>query len=102
TNFHFGEAHLTAKIALDIAEGTTKGILSKSCLQKVEASNQRVGRIVEKGDIVYGINTSFGPLCTTVIPQEDTRPLQFNIPQSHAVGVGAAIWTQLDKFMLIL
>lgn len=102
TDFHFGEALLTAKIALDIAEGTTRGILSKSCLKKVEASSQRVGRIVEQGDIVYGINTGFGPLCNTVISREDTRLLQSNILQSHAVGVGAPISNQLAKLMLIL
>lgn len=102
TEFHFGESHLTAKITLDIAAGNTKGILSPSCLNKVEASNQRVRRIVEQGDVVYGINTGFGPLCNTKISKEDTRLLQSNILQSHAVGVGAPISIQLAKIMLIL
>lgn len=93
---------MTAKIALDLAEGSTRGNLSPSCRDRVSASSQRVARIVEKGDIVYGINTGFGPLCNTVISKEDTKILQSNILQSHAVGVGLPISEQLSKLMLIL
>ncbi|MEC7264987.1 MAG: histidine ammonia-lyase [Bacteroidota bacterium] len=100
--FQYGEDHLTAGLALGLADGTVKGILSDTCLKKVNASHQRVQRIVEKGDTVYGINTGFGPLCNTKISKEDTKILQSNILQSHSVGVGTPISTQLAKIMLIL
>ncbi|MGS2762742.1 histidine ammonia-lyase [Sinomicrobium sp. M5D2P9] len=100
--FHFGEHHLTARIALDIANGSAKGILSDECLKKVNTSQQRVQRIVEKGNTVYGINTGFGPLCNTKISKEDTRILQSNILQSHSVGVGSPISRQLAKLMMVL
>lgn len=102
THFHFGEDHLTAKIALDIAQGSTRGILSEACLKKVAKSHERVLKIVERGEVVYGINTGFGPLCNTRISREDTKILQSNILQSHAVGVGAPISKTLAKLMLIL
>jgi len=102
TNFHLGEDHLTAKIALQIAQGTTRAVLSQTSLKKVAASHQRVLRIVEKGEIVYGINTGFGPLCNTRISKADTKILQTNILQSHAVGVGPPISMTLAKIMLIL
>ncbi|MCL6274696.1 histidine ammonia-lyase [Muricauda sp. 2012CJ35-5] len=100
--FHFGEDHLTAGIALAIAEGTVQGIVSEQCFVKIEESHLRVQRIVEKGNIVYGINTGFGPLCNTKISKEDTRILQSNILQSHSVGVGDPISIKLAKIMLIL
>ncbi|MEZ4810307.1 MAG: histidine ammonia-lyase [Allomuricauda sp.] len=100
--FHYGEDHLTAGLALGLAEGTVKGILSDTCLKKVNTSHQRVQRIVEKGHTVYGINTGFGPLCNTKISKEDTKILQSNILQSHSVGVGTPIANQLAKIMLIL
>ena len=100
--FQFGEDHLTASIALGLAKGTIKGIFSDECLKNVNASYQRVQRIVEKGDTVYGINTGFGPLCNTKISKEDTKILQSNILQSHSVGVGDPISTELAKIMLIL
>jgi histidine ammonia-lyase len=100
--FQYGEDHLTASLALGLADGTVKGILSETCLKKVNASHQRVQRIVEKGHTVYGINTGFGPLCNTKISKEDTKILQSNILQSHSVGVGTPISNQLAKIMLIL
>ncbi|WP_108425017.1 histidine ammonia-lyase [Flagellimonas amoyensis] len=100
--FQYGEDHLTAGLALGLAGGTVKGILSDTCLKKVNASHQRVQRIVEKGHIVYGINTGFGPLCNTKISKQDTKILQSNILQSHSVGVGTPIAKQLAKIMLIL
>ncbi len=101
-SFHFGEHHLTAGIALDIAHGTVKGVLSDRCLEKISESHLRVEKIVAKGDIVYGINTGFGPLCNTKISKEDTKILQSNILQSHSVGVGKPISNELAKLMLIL
>ncbi|MBS9460977.1 histidine ammonia-lyase [Flagellimonas sp. 389] len=100
--FHFGEHYLTASIALGIAKGSVKGILSADYLKKIEESNLRVQNIVAKGDTVYGINTGFGPLCNTKISKEDTKILQSNILQSHSVGVGKPISKVLAKLMLIL
>lgn len=100
--FHFGEHHLTASIAIGIAKGSVKGIISADYIKKIEVSNLRVQNIVAKGDTVYGINTGFGPLCNTKISKEDTKILQSNILQSHSVGVGKPISEQLAKLMLIL
>ena len=61
-----------------------------------------VRNIVEKGHPVYGINTGFGPLCTTKISKEETQILQTNILQSHSVGVGKPIDKEIAKLMLIL
>ncbi|MCB0373737.1 MAG: histidine ammonia-lyase [Muricauda sp.] len=100
--FRFGEDHLTAGIALGMARGTVTGTFTDACLKNVRASYERVQRIVEKGHTVYGINTGFGPLCNTKISKEDTKILQSNILQSHSVGVGTPIATELAKVMLIL
>ena len=100
--FHFGEHHLTASIALSIAKGTTKGILTENCLKNIEASSLRVQKIIEKDAIVYGINTGFGPLCNTKISKEDTKILQSNILQSHSVGVGEPVSEEIAKLMLVL
>ncbi len=56
----------------------------------------------EEGHAVYGINTGFGPLCTTSISKEETKTLQSNILKSHSVGVGKPINTEIAKLMLIL
>ena len=101
-HFKYGEDHLTASIALAIAQGNCEGQLSENTRVKVRASAGIVAEIVEDGHIVYGINTGFGPLCTTKISKDETRVLQENILKSHSVGVGTPIKNKLAKLMLVL
>ncbi len=100
--FHYGEDRLTAGLALALARGQMAGRLSHPTREKVRASQAAVEQIVKKGVPVYGINTGFGPLCTTHISREETRILQMNILKSHSVGVGDPIERELAKLMLIL
>ena len=51
---------------------------------------------------VYGINTGFGPLCSTKIDKEMTGKLQRNLLLSHSVGVGNPIPKEIAKLMMIL
>jgi len=100
--FSFGEDKLTAGIAIAIANGRTKMKLTAATRKKVTSSWKIVQNIVEKGHPVYGINTGFGPLCTTKISKEETKILQTNILQSHSVGVGDSIDPEIAKLMMIL
>lgn len=100
--FHFGEHSLTAGLALAIARGHVKAEIPALAREKVRASQAVVEVIVQKGEPVYGINTGFGPLCTTNISREETRILQMNILKSHSVGVGDPIDREVAKLMLIL
>ncbi|CDT22966.1 histidine ammonia-lyase [Sphingobacterium faecium] len=100
--FQYGNDQLTCSIAMQLATGRIKGELTASTIEKVVQSAQYVQDIVDSNKIVYGINTGFGPLCTTSINPADTKKLQENILKSHAVGVGEPIDKQLSKLMMIL
>ncbi|MEA1784831.1 histidine ammonia-lyase [Arenibacter sp. GZD96] len=100
--FRLGEDQLTSGIALSIAKGETQITLTATARQKVRTSAATVAKIVAQGNVVYGINTGFGPLCTTTISKEATKILQKNILKSHSVGVGEPISTEIAKLMLVL
>ena len=102
TNFSLGEDHLTSGIAISIAENKTALEFSENSRKKVRVSQSIVEQIVSKGEPVYGVNTGFGPLCTTSISKEETRILQENILKSHSVGVGKPIRDRISKLMLVL
>ena len=102
STFIYGKEHLTASVALALADGSLRGILDEEVRQQVLASQADVQTIVESGETVYGINTGFGSLCTTKISAEDTRILQENILKSHSVGVGEPIDQKIVKLMLVL
>ena len=74
--FRYGEDQLTIGRALHLARGIEKGILTAETRDRIDKNRKTVERIVHKKKIVYGINTGFGPLCTTLIGEEDTRKLQ--------------------------
>ncbi|WP_258104532.1 histidine ammonia-lyase [Marinoscillum sp. MHG1-6] len=100
--FRYGEDHLTADVALAIAEGSVKGILSSEVRERICQSARIVSYIANSDEAIYGINTGFGPLCTTRISPEETIRLQENILMSHAVGVGEPISETLSRLMMIL
>ncbi len=102
STFSYGEDHLTAGIALSLVNGYTNGQISEKVYKKINESHTIVQNIIEKGSPVYGINTGFGPLCTTSISKEETRLLQNNILKSHSVGVGPPISSKLAKLMMVL
>jgi histidine ammonia-lyase len=101
-SFRYGEDFLTTGLALEIARGKIKGILTNKTIETVQRSRRAVENIVRNKKIVYGVNTGFGPLCTTLINEEDTKKLQHNLLQSHSVGVGKNIEPELAKLMLII
>ena len=77
--FKYGEEQLTVGKALQIANGRLIGQLGKTCRKKVKRSRSIVEKIAKGKEAVYGINTGFGPLCSTMISVEDTSKLQYNI-----------------------
>lgn len=99
--FRYGEDQLTIGLAIDIAKGKTKGLIDKNAREKVIQGKKYVDAIVQDHTTVYGVNTGFGPLCTTIINEEDTKKLQYNLLISHSVGVGNPIDPLIAKLMLI-
>ncbi len=100
--FRYGEDFLTIATALGIVRGKVKGNLTAETILRVKANQEVVKNIVSKKKIVYGINTGFGPLCTSLIDKDETKQLQYNLLMSHSVGVGNFIDKEIAKLMLIL
>jgi len=100
--FQYGLDTLTPGSAIKLAAGKGKGILSPAIREKIRQNREIIDSIVHDHKIVYGINTGFGPLCTTIISEEDTKNLQYNLLLSHSVGVGDPIPADISKLMLIL
>ncbi|MGK0252257.1 MAG: histidine ammonia-lyase, partial [Gammaproteobacteria bacterium] len=88
TIFRYGKDKLTAGKALAIAQGASQGVIDEMTREKIIRSAGIVKQIADGDKAVYGINTGFGPLCTTMISKEKTTELQHNILMSHAVGLG--------------
>jgi histidine ammonia-lyase len=101
STFQYGIDKLTIGKTIAIASAKLKAFLSESAIQKIKASQRSVKEIIEDHKTVYGINTGFGILSNTKISEEDTATLQHKLLQSHSVGVGDPIPTEIAKLMMI-
>lgn len=99
--FQYGIDFLTVGKITNILNGNLPTVLSKSTKDCINASKKSVEAIVAKKEKVYGINTGFGVLCDTIISEQETKTLQYNLLRSHSVGVGNALSPELAKLMLI-
>ncbi|GAB4418757.1 MAG: histidine ammonia-lyase [Bacteroidia bacterium] len=98
----YGKDRLTAGAALALSRGQRQGLLDADTRARVRACASQVTALAGGGDAVYGINTGFGPLCSTRISAADTGLLQHNLLRSHSVGVGPPIPPETARLMLVL
>jgi histidine ammonia-lyase len=102
TTFRYGRDYLTPGIALDLGRGIIRGEVCAEEMARIKKNHEETELIAAGNEEVYGINTGFGPLCTTIISRADTHRLQQNLLLSHAVGVGDLIPAAISRLMLIL
>jgi histidine ammonia-lyase len=93
--------------AIDLAtlrrlwEGTAAKLDSAS-MDRVSAAAASVERIVAGGETVYGVNTGFGLLANTRIPDDRLAELQTNLILSHSAGLGEPLPRHVTRLMIIL
>ena len=91
-----------ADLSAVITNGTTL-TLSKEAEQKIErCRNYLDEKIKNSSDPIYGINTGFGSLYNTYIPNDQLEKLQDNLVKSHACGTGPEIPDEIVRLMLFL
>ena len=71
-------------------------------MQRVAASAAAVDRIVAGGETVYGVNTGFGLLANTRIPDDRLAELQTNLILSHSAGLGDPLPRHVTRLMIVL
>jgi histidine ammonia-lyase len=76
--------------------------LDPAALVKVRAGRSAVESIVASGEPAYGINTGFGRLSQTRIPEAELEQLQLNIVLSHAAGTGPLLDDGAVRLVLAL
>jgi histidine ammonia-lyase len=76
--------------------------LAPSAYEAINASAATVARIVERGDAAYGINTGFGKLAKTRIPDDQLELLQRNLIMSHSVGTGELMADETVRLVLAM
>jgi histidine ammonia-lyase len=71
-------------------------------MDRVSAAAASVERIVAGGETVYGVNTGFGLLANTRIPDDRLAELQTNLILSHSAGLGEPLPRHITRLMIML
>ncbi|TDH61445.1 histidine ammonia-lyase [Dankookia rubra] len=68
----------------------------------VEASAGALHARMAQGEALYGVNTGFGKLASTRIPDAQLAQLQLNLVRSHAAGTGPLLPAPVVRLVLAL
>lgn len=76
--------------------------LDDTSMRRVGNAAASVNRIVASGETVYGVNTGFGLLANTRIPDDRLAELQTNLILSHSAGLGEPLPKHVTRLMIVL
>jgi histidine ammonia-lyase len=76
--------------------------LDGASMARVVTAAASVDRIVASGETVYGVNTGFGLLANTRIPDDKLAELQTNLILSHSAGLGDPLPRHVTRLMIVL
>ena len=93
--------HLTLSDIVLFLEGNVSIEIDAKALKKISVSKKYLDTISLK-EIIYGVNTGFGPLARTYIHPSKQCDLQYNLVRSHAVGQGAPLDQRFVRVMMLL
>ena len=79
---------LTIEDLNKIARLDTEVELSRSVLEQIQTSHEKILHLVETTKSLYGINTGFGIFANKKISIKESKKLNRNLIFSHAVGTG--------------
>ncbi|MBU8850114.1 MAG: aromatic amino acid ammonia-lyase [Desulfobacterales bacterium] len=82
---------LTYRDIVAIGIGDKRVELDDKALEKCRKSRAFLEESIKNKKIVYGVNTSFGPMCNKIINDRQIEKLQDNLIISHSAGLGAPI-----------
>jgi histidine ammonia-lyase len=91
---------LTLEQTAAVAEGA-QAALAPSAHARIRRARRFVEEIIERNEIVYGINTGFGAMSDVVIPAAKLRELQINLVRSHSCGVGEPLSERIVRAMIL-
>ncbi len=93
---------LTIEDIVAIGIGDKEVVLHPESLKRCQASRDFLEQEVQAGRIIYGVNTSFGPMCNKIIHEDELEQLQINLIHSHAAGLGEPLPSYIALSVLVV
>jgi histidine ammonia-lyase len=102
TRFDLIPGQLTLADLRRVYQEPVKLVLAESAQEKIERSAKTVQNCIDQNRTVYGINTGFGLLAQTRIPNDKLTLLQKSLVLSHAAGLGKSLDDATTRLLMVL
>ncbi len=76
--------------------------IGDSARKRISDSNDKISKVIESGEEVYGVNTGFGLLANVHVGDDELDHLQENLIRSHAVGVGDLLPDETVRLVMLM
>ncbi|MDH5434782.1 MAG: histidine ammonia-lyase, partial [Gammaproteobacteria bacterium] len=93
---------LSLKDCRFIYENELQFELHEDCFPLINHSSDVVQQVIDEKRTVYGINTGFGLLASTSIPDDKLQLLQESLVLSHAAGIGQPLDKRIVRLLIAL
>jgi histidine ammonia-lyase len=94
--------NLTIEEVCKTAAGKAKVEISPESFEKIDKSREFIEKILDDGELHYGINTGFGDFASVRVSRENLKQLQVNLIRSHCTGVGEPLSVEVVRAMMLL
>ena len=93
---------LTVEDIVAVGTGDKSVELDNSALERCRRSRKFLEKSINEKRIIYGVNTSFGPMCNKIIDNTEIETLQINLIRSHAAGLGEPLEPSIALAVLVV
>jgi len=100
--FQLEGANLDIDNVQKLAYGSDKVSLADVAKSKMVESRDYIQGRLDKGDIIYGVNTGFGAFSDVSISDPQIVQLQKNLIRSHSVGIGDPFSIEETRAIMLL
>ena len=77
-------------------------VVPKNVIKKIRDNWKAIAQMLERGDIMYGLNTGIGGFGNTIISKEKAGELSTRMLRAHASGYGNSVEPEIAKASLLL
>jgi histidine ammonia-lyase len=102
TPFVLQPGRLGLRDLFELAAGERTIAIDEEARAPIERSSAIVRAVISSGRTAYGVNTGFGALAKTHIPDAQLAELQRRLVLSHAAGTGPILPDEISRMILVL
>lgn len=94
--------NLSIEDIIAVCRDNAQIIIPQKVIKKVKDNWEAIAKMLDRGDIMYGLNTGIGGFGNVIISREKAGELSTRMLRAHAAGYGQSVEEEIAKASLLL